>query len=166
MRSHQWPRLSDVALLEQAQRRTGLSDFGDWPFREGLRRLLDACADEADLSLFGYLGTRWDVTRLLSNLLRLRSEELRQPGIKNETIERPIFIAGLPRSGTTFLHRLLALDSSNRVPRVWEAIYPYPDLKPRGAGDRRHGCPRCLAQERFLHAPPPAGDAVSSRPWH
>src|SRR4029078_9548194 len=46
-------------------------------------------------------------------------------------------IAGLPRSGTTFLHRLLALDTSNRVPRVWETIYPYPDLKPPGASDRR-----------------------------
>jgi hypothetical protein len=137
MQRHQWRRMSDVGLLEQAQRRTRLSDFGEWPFREGLQRLLDACANEADLSLFGYFGTRWDIGRLLSNLLRLRSEELRHPAIPNEAVERPIFITGLPRSGTTFLHRLLALDSGNRVPRVWETIYPYPDLNPRGGGDPR-----------------------------
>jgi hypothetical protein len=45
----------------------GLSDFGEWPFEEGLRRLLDACADEARLSLCGYFGTRWDIARLLTN---------------------------------------------------------------------------------------------------
>src|SRR4029079_9204814 len=102
--------LSLDALIERAQRSTGFNDFGDTPFREGLQIFLRACAEEADLSLFGRFGTRWDIGRFLANLLRLRDEELRTPAILEEPLERPIFITGLPRSGTTFLHRLLAED--------------------------------------------------------
>src|SRR5262245_723192 len=123
MESHQGHGMGHAALLERARRRVGFSDFGDWPFQEGLQRLLDACASEAALSFSGNLATRWDIGRLLSNLLRLRQQELCRPAVLDEPIERPIFITGLPRSGTTFLHRLLTLDSANRVPRVWQAIY-------------------------------------------
>src|SRR5262249_7232076 len=118
--------LSAEDLIERARRSARLADFGNTPFREGLQVLLRACAEEADLSLFGRIGTRWDVGRLLTNLLRLRSEELKAPEILEEPVERPIFITGLPRSGTTFLHQLLAADEHNQVPRVWQLIHPYP----------------------------------------
>ena len=124
-------------LIKKTQRRTGLTDFGDTPFREGLQVLMRACAEEAELSLFGYFGTRWDIARFLSNLLRLRYEELRRPAILDQPIERPIFITGLPRSGTTFLHRLLAADDANLVPRIWQLIHPYPPIGPRARPDRR-----------------------------
>src|SRR4051794_4506773 len=137
------------ALIARARRDTGLTDFGDAPFREGLRILLRACAEEADLSLFGRLGTRWDLVRFLSNLLRLRDEERRAPAILDEPIEKPIFITGLPRSGTTFLHRLLAEDNANFVPRVWQLIHPYP---PPGAGGRRD-----RPQQRVAPQPPKVG---------
>lgn len=129
--------LSPDALIERAQRSTGFNDFGDTPFRAGLKIFLRACAEEADLSLFGRLGTRWDIGRLLSNLLRLCHEELRTPEILEQRIERPIFIAGLPRSGTTFLHQLLAADEGNLVPRVWQLIHPYPTLGNDAKNDRR-----------------------------
>ena len=89
------------------------------------------------MSLFGRFGTRWDIGRFLANLLRLRDEEQRTPAILDEPIERPIFITGLPRSGTTFLHRLLAEDEANLVPRVWQLIHPYPEPGSRGGRDRR-----------------------------
>ena len=79
--------------------------------------MLRACREEAELSLFGRFVTHWDTIRFLSNLLRLREEERRAPKILEERIERPIFIAGLPRSGTTFLHSLLAEDDTNLVPK-------------------------------------------------
>src|SRR5467141_1619952 len=113
-------------LIARAQRRTGLVDFGDTPFEESLRHFLRACREEGDLTLFGRLATRWDVVRFLSNLLRLRDEERQDPGILDQPIARPIFIAGLPRSGTTFLHTLLAQDPANLIPRVWQLIHPYP----------------------------------------
>jgi hypothetical protein len=102
-----------------------------------LEALLHACNDEADLSLFGYFGTRWDVQRFLGNLLRLHYEEQRTPAIADEPIEKPLFILGMPRAGTTFLHRLLACDEANRVPRIWEPIHPYRGLNERGRKDRR-----------------------------
>jgi hypothetical protein len=131
--------LSADKLIARARRQTGLVDFGCAPFEEPLQNLLRACREEGELSLFGRFATRWDAVRFLSNLLRLREEERRAPEILDQSIERPIFIAGLPRSGTTFLHTLLAQDHTNLVPRVWQLIHPYPldgpgigpDLRPR-----------------------------------
>ena len=115
-------------LVAQAQRETGLWDFGDTEFIEPLRRFLAACsAPEANLSLIGQLATRWDVVRFLSNLLRFHAEEAIRPELAARKIERPIFITGLPRSGTTFLHRLMMTDPENRAPSVWETIFPWPN---------------------------------------
>jgi hypothetical protein len=112
-------------LVDAARRRTGLSDFGDVEFCEPLERFLTACHQEADLSLVGRFATRWDVLRFLSNLLYLRAAESRSGEISDSAIARPIIITGLPRSGTTFLHRLLLQDKTNRAPLVWQTIYPY-----------------------------------------
>jgi hypothetical protein len=122
-------------LLSRAQRRSGLADFGDTPFADALEMLLRCCREEADLSLFGRFALRWDSIRFLSNLLRLRAEELQAPEILALPVAQPILIAGLPRSGTTFLHGLLAEDPANLVPRVWQLIHPYPAAK--GGVDRR-----------------------------
>ncbi len=122
-------------LVASARRRTGLADFGEIDFAGPLQRLLESCATESELSLVGRMATHWDVVRFLSNLLRLRAEELRRPAILAEPIKRPIFITGLPRSGTTFLHRLMLTDPVSRAPLVWETIYPCSDR--REAPDRR-----------------------------
>ena len=124
-------------LLALAQRQVGLADFGDPSFIDPLRRLLASCNEEASLSLIGRLATRWDILRFLTNLLRFRDAERRDPGVLEQPIERPIFITGLPRSGTTFLHRLLMEDPDNRAPRVWQTIYPYPLAQRRRGGDSR-----------------------------
>jgi len=129
--------LSADELIARAQRQTGLVDFGPTPFQEPLQNLLRACREEAELSLFGRFATHWDAVRFLSNLLRLREEERRAPNILEQRIERPIFIAGLPRSGTTFLHSLLAQDHANLVPRVWQLIHPYPVDGPAPGPDVR-----------------------------
>jgi len=115
-------------LVARAQREAGHTDFGDTGFIEPLRHLLAACsAPEADLSLIGRFATQWDVSRFLGNLLRFRAEETSRPEIVDQKIERPIFITGLPRSGTTFLHRLMMTDAGNRAPAVWETIFPWPN---------------------------------------
>jgi hypothetical protein len=118
--------LSAEGIVSSACRHAGHADFGDMSFMDPLRRFLAACNSEAELSLLGRIATRWDVERFLSNLLRFHLEELRTPAILERPVTRPIFIAGLPRSGTTFLHRLLMQDPANRAPLVWETIYPYP----------------------------------------
>ncbi len=100
-----------------------------------LDALLRAAAGEADLSAIGRLGLRWDLQRLLRNLGRLRAEEARDPAILDETLDAPIIITGLPRSGSSFFHRLLLSDPAAVAPRVWQTIHPYPD--PHARHDRR-----------------------------
>ena len=122
--------LNPGELIATAQRRTGLTEFGETPFTGALENLLRACFEQADLSFFGRLATRWDMVRFLSNLLRMHEEEGKVPEIRDSPVERPIFISGLPRSGTTFLHSILAEDPANVVPRVWQLIHPYPSNGP------------------------------------
>lgn len=119
-------RASADQLIAIARRRGGLTEFGETDFLGPLQIFLDACSKEADLSLIGRIATRWDIVRFLSNLLRLRQEETCAPKILDQPITKPLFVSGLPRSGTTFLHSLLAEDPANLVPRVWQLIHPYP----------------------------------------
>jgi hypothetical protein len=109
-------------LIALAQRRTRLTDFGEWQFIAPLRVLLQASENEAALGAFGRFALRWDALRFLENLLRLRAAE--KADGPAPAIERPIFVTGLPRSGTSFLHNLLVEDPDNAVPRCWQTIEP------------------------------------------
>ncbi len=124
-------------LIESACRRERRDDFGDWSFVTPLAVLLRSYETEARLTAFGRLAAQWDMLRLLSNLLQLREAEKRDPRLLDESVEEPIFILGLPRSGTTFLHNLLAQDPANLVPRAWQTIFPYPRGRGGKRGDRR-----------------------------
>jgi Sulfotransferase family len=113
-------------LMDIARRQTGLSDFGDADFIDPMGRLLASIAGESALTLVGRSATRWDTVRFLANLLRIQDGFAREPGTAEQPIRKPVFIAGLPRSGTTFLHRLMIADTNNRAPLVWETIFPSP----------------------------------------
>jgi hypothetical protein len=110
--------LSAAALMAAAQRRTGLADWGDASFQEAFRRLLEAYEGTANLHLLGRLALRHECLRLLSNRLRLQDDVQRCPRIAQTPIRKPLVIVGLPRTGTTMLHHLLAQDPSARVPRL------------------------------------------------
>jgi hypothetical protein len=119
-------RLQWEGLLEAACRQTALEDFGDSSIREPLRRLTESLEAEARLNAMGRMATRYDLIRLLGNRLRMLEDRKRNPAIAEQEIPRPIVITGLPRTGTTLLHSLLALDPANRVPLTWETMYPSP----------------------------------------
>ena len=132
------PRPLDAdALIAQALRRRKRRDFSDRSFVEPLQRLLAAYEAEADLNLFGRLAARFDVLRCLDNLLLFDIAQETNPDIVRCAITRPIFITGLPRSGSTFLHTLLALDPANAVPRCWQTMYPLPLMRRGSPRDRR-----------------------------
>jgi hypothetical protein len=126
--------LDPDALCASALRSAGRSAFRDTSFLNPMQTLFECYEREADLNVAGRFAARWDAMRCLGNLLRLDAEEESAPGIADERIERPIFITGLPRAGTTLLHALLAEDSAVRVPRSRELMFPYPA---RSGGDRR-----------------------------
>ena len=119
-------RLDARSLLAAARRRTHLHDFGDPTFHEPLDRLIQSLEREAHLSLVGRIAAREDITRMLMNRLRMEEDRRRHPEIAAGQIRRPIFITGLPRSGSTLLHGLLAQDPANRVPLHWEVRDPSP----------------------------------------
>lgn len=105
---------------------------------EGLERLLASIKAESELSLFGRVSLKWDFVRLLRNAQLIEDSHAASPSLTAAPIKAPLFILGLPRSGTTFLHDLMAQDAGNQVPRNWQMIYPAP--RPAGfnsAGDRR-----------------------------
>jgi hypothetical protein len=119
-------RLEEKTLLDKAGQRTGLTDFGDDAFREALAILLESLETDAQLNFIGRVCVQTDLLRMLGNRLRLVEDRKRHPEIAAELVRRPLFITGLPRSGTTFLHALLAQDPDHRSPRVWEIMYPSP----------------------------------------
>ncbi len=121
-----WIRLDADELLEEATRRTGLGDFGDDAFLEPYRILLRALEAEAKLHALGRMLVRGDVLNWLENRLRLTDARKRVPAIAREKIEAPIFITGLPRTGTSILHEMFAQDPANRVPLHWEVRHPCP----------------------------------------
>jgi hypothetical protein len=118
--------MSAERLLETAAKRTGLSDFGDARFREPLELLLRACREEAGLNLLGSMIVQAETLRTLQNRLHLLDVRRRSPEIEDQRIREPLFIVGLPRTGTSILHELLALDPENRAPLTWEVLSPWP----------------------------------------
>ena len=118
--------LEEDSLLEAACRATGLDDFGGDEFREPLRLILGGLQTEARLTLLGRLAARQDLLGLLTTRLRLAEDRKRYPGIAEQRIERPMFIIGLPRTGTTLLHHLISQDPASRAALTWEVMAPSP----------------------------------------
>jgi hypothetical protein len=125
-----WPGLDPDRLMALACRKTELSDFGDDRFREGLRVLVDDFNARDDAHAFGRIIFREFVVGLLVNRLRIEADLARHPEILDVPVPRPIFITGLPRSGTTFLHRLMSEDPSGRTLLYWESVFPSPPPEP------------------------------------
>jgi hypothetical protein len=128
-----WIRLdADELLAEASARAGGLTDFGDADFEEPYRIFVRALDAEAQLHAVGRLIARSDVVNWLENRLALADWRRRRPEIAREAVDAPLFITGLPRTGTSILHELLAQDPAHRVPLHWEVRHPAP---PPGADD-------------------------------
>jgi hypothetical protein len=119
-------RLDEQSVLAAARKRARLDDFGDETFREGLRSLIDSMENEAALSTLGRFIARTEIVMLLENRLRLHDWRRRHPEIAAVRVERPIFIVGMPRTGTSILHEIVAQDPNVRVPLTWEVDRPFP----------------------------------------
>src|SRR6516225_3962338 len=113
-------------LIESAKRRCRLDDFGKGEFFEALSRLLESCQSEAGLNLIGKIALRTDVFQTLCSRLQMERDRQLYPNIAHQEIREPLFIVGLPRSGTTLLHSLLAADPQHRCPLMWEVRSPTP----------------------------------------
>ena len=114
-------------ICAAASRTTGLTDFGGTDHEEGLRLLVDDLASpEAGLTPVGNYFHRSQVKSALVGRLMTEARFAEFPEHRDVRIERPIFVLGLPRTGTTALHRLLCADPGHQGLELWLTEFPHP----------------------------------------
>ena len=135
----------DYLMLAAAQV-TGKDDWGpDFPY-EALTRLFDSYRSEAELSLKGRFRVEKMLVERLVHRLEIQEMLVKNPDILDRPVKRPLFITGMPRTGSTLLHRLMALDPANRTLKFWEAWHPCPPIRPNG----KESNPRIENSRRYL----------------
>jgi hypothetical protein len=132
-------------ILAAALKRAGREGFADRSFVQPLRQLIASCNTESDLNALGRNAVRFEIRRSLHNLLEFERRERVDPAVLARPIERPIFITGMPRSGSTFLHRLLVRDPAVAAPLSWRLVHPHPSAAGR-LGESLH---RARVQAQF-----------------
>ena len=137
-----------TSLLEEAERRAGVSDFGDPAFFDPMQRLLTALEREAELNQAGRLGQLERIVGLLVNRLRTEESLRRHPEILEQRITAPIVIVGLARTGTTMLHRMIASDPRFHALLWYESRQP----APHPAANASAPDPRIADAEREVEA--------------
>jgi Sulfotransferase family len=119
-------RSSFGELRARAARRTGVPERPDPQFLADLQVLHQSFLAVPDLSAMGWYGVRAELLRHLENRLRLRACLAACPQIAAQPVPKPVFVVGLPRTGTTLLHGLLAAPPEHRAPLLWELLTPCP----------------------------------------
>ncbi len=133
-------------IEEEARTQTGLDDTGGDHYREGLERLVTAMNEEGTLTETGEAMLQMRLSMLLSARLQVEDTYRRHPEIDDQVVEGPVFVIGLPRTGTTALSQLVAADPQFRSLRTWESSSPVPP--PESATE--HTDPRIAATEQGL----------------
>lgn len=135
------------SLIAAARQQTGLSNLGDESILEGLRILVHSLNTEARLTEAG--AKRWEamLVSTLANRLRVEDYLAQHPDLLERPIERPMFVFGLPRTGTTLAINLLDADPARRCFLRWESINSVPPPKAGALSSD----PRCLAEQERLN---------------
>ncbi len=137
LRSSGWKRpLTFQGVLDSACRLTCLSDWGDERFHEPLRVLVQSLEEEAELTPLGRLFVKVNLRHFAANRLWVQQYVKDHPQALEGALPRPLFVVGLPRTGTTLLYNLLCQDESRRPLLYWEALQPAPSSS-RGRDWRR-----------------------------
>ena len=129
--------LTADALHEQAAAQTGLTDFGDQGYRERMAVLLQAFEELPRFTAFGRTYAFSLMLTFLKGRLQVVDHLKRHPEVFDIDVTAPLIIAGLPRTGTTHLHSLLAADPALRSLPYWEAQEPLPPPGEEGTSEPR-----------------------------
>jgi hypothetical protein len=126
------PSLEIDDLLAEASRRAGgRSDFGEKQFMQGLEWLVASLERDAFLTPIGRMIARERILNSAKNRLDYIGDRKLHPEIAKERIVAPIVVVGMPRTGSTILHDILAQDPDSRAPLTWEVMFPSPPPEPR-----------------------------------
>ncbi|MDQ3974457.1 MAG: sulfotransferase [Actinomycetota bacterium] len=112
--------------MAQAEELAGHGDWGDRAFTEPLGLLVESCRATGRLNAVGWRVLRGVLLRHLRNRLYVQAYLKRRPEAAQRSLGSPVVITGLPRTGTSLLHNLLAQDPRHRFLRLWEALHPVP----------------------------------------
>ena len=160
-------QLNADALVEEAQKTTGLDEFDSDSYREGLNVFVRDFNDGIGKGIYtdsGIERVRGDCLKYLGDRLKVWDYHKQHPELRERKIERPVFVMGVPRTGTTLLSNLLACDPARRSPLEWEINDPIPPV----GGDELITNPRAQAQlaqhEAMLEARPELGKIYRSSP--
>jgi hypothetical protein len=125
--------LEEQDRCEAAIQQSGLTDFGDAYYREGLQQLLASAKEDANLHPIGRFIFINMVTNFLVQRQRLVETRKREAENFEKPLIPPLIIVGPARSGTTFLHNLIAQDPDHRALPQWLLMYPFPEEPVRGS---------------------------------
>jgi len=154
--------LDSKQIIDAAKNHTNLEYFGNPLFLEGFECLIQSINEEADLNDIGIEAQQHRLVGILANLLRIEDACIQHPEILNEKIKSPVVIVGLPRTGSTMTHRLLASDPRHTAMLWWEGRYPamLPN-EVRGHPDERMEMGKAEV-EAVMQASP---EALTIHPW-
>ncbi|MET1756673.1 sulfotransferase [Novosphingobium sp. RD2P27] len=148
------------AIVENAVRSVGMATFDSESFREGLAVLIEDVNAGIDKGWYidsGVAQIEKDCLHYLTNRLKVADYLRQNSELETRKIERPVFVMGVPRTGTTLLSNLLAADPARRSPLTWEIDDPVPPA----TGETLKSDPRALArleaERKMLEAMPEAG---------
>ncbi|MFA7588198.1 MAG: sulfotransferase, partial [Novosphingobium sp.] len=117
-------------VIAAATAQTGLTNFGDDAVLDGLDRLLKSYAEEARFTERGAAMAHAFVVEQMANRMKIEDWHRQHPELAEAPIEKPLFVFGLPRTGTTLTINLLAADPARRSFVRWEAYEPMPPARP------------------------------------
>ena len=154
--------LDSKQIIDAAKNQTNLEYFGNPLFLEGFECLVQSINEEADLNNIGIEAQQHRLIGILANLLRIEDACMQHPEILNEEIKSPVVIVGLPRTGSTMTHRLLASDPRHTAMLWWEGRYPAMLANEvRGHPDERMEMGKAEV-EAVMQASP---EALTIHPW-
>lgn len=150
--------LNGNALVDKAIADTGLDDFGSHSWKEGFEVLLrDVNNHAANYTDSGMGRVANDVVHYLRGRLKVENYLKQNPELLARPVERPVFVMGVPRTGTTLMSNLLAADPARRSPLTWEIDDPVPPAEAGHLTDDPRAVARLAQEKAMLEANPAMG---------
>lgn len=123
-------KINSDSIIAKAKKKASFNEILPQA-EEGLLELVRSINSESNPNTFGTLAVKSLLERTLYGRYKIEQELVRNPQIEKEEIKQPIFIIGMPRTGTTILHAMLNEDVNHRSPLAWECLLPYPAATPQ-----------------------------------
>ena len=128
-------KLNADKIIAKAKKRAAFTGQLPEQVETGLHKLIDSIVKEGRPNPFGAMAAKTLFERTLYGRLKVEQVLAENPEIEKSEIKEPVFIIGMPRTGTTILHAMMHEDSVHRSPLAWECLLPYPAPEPESFYD-------------------------------